>query len=650
MSIHHSRSVKSVLAVVAVVAAQFAVVAASPAQAAAAPAASFSPTDETKVPHYFGPYPNWANSPQALADAIVTLQKVAPVPGLVGNALTERAYATDYATAPGTLAQVLVVLPHAKLPAGTLSNFQIWNQTTLGGSPNPSAGNLLHAYVLRPDATVPNKYTVVYDSGEQTVPVPSDSAGEVTTFDVSPAVAVQADDVIGFYGEGVPLDTGGTDADILSTPASADATLATAVAPAQGDTLTVGADPNYPLYSQDRTYSFAATVTPTDPGDGAAATATVDPKTGGIASIDVTDPGSGYATPPTVSITSPGITPTAPASAHASISPGVVTSIDVAEKGFGFTAPTVELSGGSPSTPATAAASGGVDDLRITDGGSGYSVEPIVHFSLPDAPYCANPGETCEQPTAKATMSGGAVTGIELLTPGSGYAHAPSVDIYDGGSQNLSGPAAVTTTINVTRIDITDGGEGYDSAPTVTISDSVAPADKGASALAQVAVLGAVTAITVDEPGAGYLTPGLKKFVDTLPGDGAAEANNLGQYIPIAVPDTTTYPGTDYYEIALVQYREKFAQDLPATLLRGYVQISTSVVPGKHVALGNANLDPSKPDAPTGYFGVDTPHYLGPTIVATEEPPGAGPLPQPAADGQGRQPLPAGRHHPHGLR
>ena len=56
----------------------------------------------------------------------------------------------------------------------------------------------------------------------------------------------------------------------------------------------------------------------------------------------------------------------------------------------------------------------------------------------------------------------------------------------------------------------------------------------------------------------------------------------MGQYIPIAVPDTTTYPGTDYYEIALVQYREKFSSSMPGpgTLLRGYVQFSTSVVPG----------------------------------------------------------------------
>ena len=32
-----------------------------------------SATDESKVPHYFGPYSNWANSPQVLSDAVVAL-------------------------------------------------------------------------------------------------------------------------------------------------------------------------------------------------------------------------------------------------------------------------------------------------------------------------------------------------------------------------------------------------------------------------------------------------------------------------------------------------------------------------------------------------------------------------------------------------
>jgi uncharacterized repeat protein (TIGR01451 family) len=39
----------------------------------AAAAAPTSPTDETKVPHYFGPFPNWANSPLAQPAATVTI-------------------------------------------------------------------------------------------------------------------------------------------------------------------------------------------------------------------------------------------------------------------------------------------------------------------------------------------------------------------------------------------------------------------------------------------------------------------------------------------------------------------------------------------------------------------------------------------------
>ena len=360
-------------------------------------------------------------------------------------------------------------------------------------------------------------------------------------------------------------------------------------------------------------------------GMGAAATAVVDPKTGGVTGYTVTDPGTGYTTAPTVNITSPGVTTATGAAATAVISPGVVTSISVAEAGFGFTKPSVAITGGGiPSATATAQVSGGVDDLSIISGGSRYAVQPIVEFSLPDAAYCNSvpaPATACAVPVATATMTGGVVDGVAVTSPGSGYTTAPTVKILDGDKANPKG-ARVVATIGIGQIDVTSGGAGYDSVPTVTITDSVAPFDKGASATATVAVKGAVTAVNVTTPGSGYLTPGLKKFVDTLPGLGATAANNLGQYIPVAVPDTTTYPGTDYYEIAVVQYRHQFSSQLPATLVRGYVQLSTTVVPGAHVQLTNANLNPAVADTPiAGRFGVDSPHYLGPTIVATKDKP-----------------------------
>ena len=134
---------------------------------------------------------------------------------------------------------------------------------------------------------------------------------------------------------------------------------------------------------------------------------------------------------------------------------------------------------------------------------------------------------------------------------------------------------------------------------------------------------------------------GMRKFIDRLPGLGPTTANGLGQYIPVAVPDTTTYTSVnaagatvhdEYYEIALVEYRERMHSDLPlaGTQLRGYVQLETPVVvaklattvtPSKHVALkypdGSAILDA----AGAQIYAVDNPHYLGPMIVATKDVP-----------------------------
>lgn len=130
-------------------------------------------------------------------------------------------------------------------------------------------------------------------------------------------------------------------------------------------------------------------------------------------------------------------------------------------------------------------------------------------------------------------------------------------------------------------------------------------------------------------------SPPLRKFVDALPGLGADNANNLGQYLPVAVPDKAAYPGSDYYEIELGEYTERMHSDLPPTTLRGYRQTNTA--------------DPT----------VSKFHYLGPLIVARKDRPvrikftnnlptgGAGDLFLPVDTtvlGAGMGPL--GEHHP----
>jgi len=102
----------------------------------------------------------------------------------------------------------------------------------------------------------------------------------------------------------------------------------------------------------------------------------------------------------------------------------------------------------------------------------------------------------------------------------------------------------------------------------------------------------------------------IRKFVDALPGLTSAGANALGQYIPVAKPDTVTYPGSDYYELSLVQYTEKMHSDLPVTTLRGYVQTNNgtnTTVCGATCTVADNTLAP------------DPVHYLGPVIVATKD-------------------------------
>jgi FtsP/CotA-like multicopper oxidase with cupredoxin domain len=101
---------------------------------------------------------------------------------------------------------------------------------------------------------------------------------------------------------------------------------------------------------------------------------------------------------------------------------------------------------------------------------------------------------------------------------------------------------------------------------------------------------------------AGLGAPGCKiatppgSGLGLLPGDTSCNENKLGQYIPVAIPDMTTYPGSDYYELTINQYKQQLHSDLPAsgTILRGYAQSN---------ALGYSSLQKVN-------------QYLGPLIIA----------------------------------
>ncbi len=399
-------------------------------------------------------------------------------------------------------------------------------------------------------------------------------------------------------------------------------------------------------------------VTISGDGTGAAATATVGAG-GAIIGITLTNPGSNYTTA-TVGFTGAG----AGAAADAVISStNTVVAINVTNTGADYVQPAVAITGGGATTDATATAYGGVYSLNLTYGGSGYTL-PTVDFDYPDGIG----GVQAKGHVTWDTVTG-VITGVVIDNPGSGYSQAPNVVIRDGTlfnplnrrqfnaaqgarEQGILNPqdgqlqavprvnvldnAIVTSTIDVQSIVVDTYGAGYTSVPTVTITDSLGG---GHSATADATIdVGAVTAINLTNPGSGYVTgTGIKKFQDELPmmcnpsvaGSCAAASNNLGQYVPLGVPDTTTFPGADYYVIALVQHREQLNSSLPAqgTLVREYVQLETAdnASWSESVPLVNHLLDGTTTPAlmPDGSqaVGIGEPHYLGPIIQANKDRP-----------------------------
>ena len=381
----------------------------------------------------------------------------------------------------------------------------------------------------------------------------------------------------------------------------------------------------YPNWANSPLTQPDATVVITGDGTGAKAVATVGAN-GAVTDITVTDGGQGY-TNAKVDITGAGTG----ASADATIvKKGAVVSVTVNTAGTGYTAPTVSFSG---TGGAAATATGGVDAVNLSVQGEGYTF-PTVDFDLPNDPngvqatgHAVCVEVNCAPATSGATVT---VTGILVDNAGSGYTVAPNVVVRDGtvfdpiNPPSNFVPAKAAATLKVLSVFIDNPGSGYNSVPTVTIND---PTGLGATATAALDN-GVISAITVKKPGSGYVTGGgIQKFVDGLPGLGPTGVNNLGQYIPVAVPDTTTFPKADYYVIAVVQHRERLSSSLPATgsLLREYVQLETpaNFATSKHIVLQQDNLDGTSspitmPDG-TPAVGVDNPHYLGPTIVASKD-------------------------------
>jgi FtsP/CotA-like multicopper oxidase with cupredoxin domain len=687
----------------------------APASARTMAPAPTNPTDETKIPHYFGPYPNYANSPQAVADATVQISGAGsgataaatvdpatgkvigvdvvtpgsgyqagstnvtingigsgatasaqvstsgvvtainvvdagggytkPVASLsggggsgvlvtVGNPLIDRAFATDYQTAPTIVA--------ASVTPVAADTFNVNIGSAIGGTfllsvdaitTAPIAWNALAADVASALTTAGLTATVT-GSGSIADPwvIVFNPAPAAVTIDGSALTQPVAPAIVPVF---VVVPTALPAGSLQAFEAWNQATSGGSPTPSAGQTFNAYllrplAGNQYQVVFDSGALTVPALA---DPAVSAAATfplVTPIPVLAGDviafygAGIPV-DTGSGadlFSFP----------APTAPAQG-ATITVGDPATFPLygQARTYSFAAKVVDNSAVLPVVNATATVYGGVDVVTVTDGGANYTQNATVDFDLPDDP------NGVQATGAVAVDANGVVTGVTVVNPGSGYLTPPAVTIIDGMTRWDTGPganAAATATLKVTNIMLDTFGSGYVTAPDVKITDALGTGG-GATASALVDT-GAIIGITVNNQGSGYITPGLKKFTDPLPGlcnpAVAGSCPTSGKYIPLAVPDTsnpyqtTTGPASDTYEIGLVQYHMQFSSQLPPSLVRGYVQLETPANAGisQHFPLVNELMDGSSvPVLVNGVqaYGVTPPQYLGPTIVATRDRP-----------------------------
>ena len=221
-------------------------------------------------------------------------------------------------------------------------------------------------------------------------------------------------------------------------------------------------------------------------------------------------------------------------------------------------------------------------------------------------------------PTCNAFDATGTVP--QYLAPGANPSTATTLCTDYFGKANFANSPLPTGPIDISATGITliDGGSGY-TAPTVTVSDffnspGIVPAACSASVDTDgslTGIAGSITGFSCTSGGSGYMSPvievsdptgsgllasgqlsptgpftgGIRKFVDAMP--------DLNAAIPTA--DKTTFPGSDYYEIALVETKVSMHSDLPPTTVRTYAQVPSG-----------SNVCPSNPVI----------NYGGPVILA----------------------------------
>ncbi len=252
---------------------------------------------------------------------------------------------------------------------------------------------------------------------------------------------------------------------------------------------------------------------------------------GKIALVSVVNGGSGYITAPEVKFIGGGGTG---ARAHATVANGSVKEIIVDDGGQDYTdVPLIVVGSGMTGTfPAVAQCSltFKVTGLRSRKSGLGYTSAPSVTIT----------GGGGTGAAAHAVLAG-AITGITITAPGSGYIVGPPAVIFTGGGGTGAAAQAIMTGDHVSSIRILDGGSGYTSAPTISFS----PVTAHPAAATATFTLNTAISLVLDAQGSGYTSSPKVDIAPPPPGGTPALADAVIGNSTIATV-SVTYSGEGY--------------------------------------------------------------------------------------------------------
>jgi hypothetical protein len=224
-----------------------------------------------------------------------------------------------------------------------------------------------------------------------------------------------------------------------------------------------------------------------------------------IKTVTLTNGGIGYTTPPSVQVS---------AGSGAIISAQVsqvISQIAVDTPGAGYnSAPSVTVVGGEPLVFATAIAvlTAEVTDIEIIEGGTGYvPASTSVVFSDPedDGGVTAEADVIIDFGAYIPGITPGAITGITITEPGSGYAFPPTINVVGSGAA-ADIESIITGTVD--RIEVVNRGKGYATVPTVSFTGG-----GGAGVTATATKTGSVSQLSIIDGGTGFTVPPTLSFV-----------------------------------------------------------------------------------------------------------------------------------------